>query len=366
MNDPNGLIFHDGLYHLYYQHNPHANEFGNISWGHATSKDLFDWEHHEVALWSTEDFMIYSGCTLIDEDGCVCAIYTEHIGDTENYHERICIAKSNDGGFTFDRDNRQILIQREEPDFRDPKVFRYEPEDCWVMCVALPKKYAILFYKSDDLVHWQETGSFTSQYPGGQFWECPDLFPLQDETGAERWILTISGQNVDGKSWGMFYFIGQFDGHTFRTESQSQPFDVGSDFYAGITFEGLPDRVMIGWCGNWAYAGKLKEQGWSGMMSTPRRLSIKAGILRQEYFTSNQSINLQVTTAKQVLDKNGMKLSWSVTGLEVERSNSDRGFPEDYNRVSFDGPIQSLEVITDEGIIECAIDGGEKMFTARI
>ena len=246
MNDPNGLIFDEGRYHLYYQHNPSGNEFGNISWGHATSLDLISWEHASVALKATDKIMIFSGCVVKNEKGRLCAIYTEHEGDSENYRERICLAESGDRGFTFDQSTRKVILEHEDPDFRDPKVFWHAQSAAWIMCVALPKRYTIQFYRSGNLLDWTLSGEFSNDRCQGQFWECPEIFCLTNENEADVWILSISGENADGVSWGMFYFAGQFDGYGFKAELDARPIDIGSDFYAGITFEGTVERVMIG------------------------------------------------------------------------------------------------------------------------
>ena len=366
MNDPNGLIYHEGLYHVYYQHNPLANEFGNISWGHATSRDLKTWNHHEVALRFTAEAMIYSGCTVRDRAGNICAIYTEHLGDTEDYHERICLARSHDGGFSFDQEERQIILERQENDFRDPKVFWYEAGQYWVMCVALPKQYTILFYRSTDLYSWTPSGEFTSSEPHGQFWECPDLFPLLDEAGQETWVLTLSGQNSDGQSWGMFYFVGFFDGHAFQAQGPSMVLDHGSDFYAGVTFEGLNERVMLGWAGNWAYAGQLSEGTFSGVMAIPRKLSLHKGMLYQELISDLEAIPLEVKLEPQKLGIENCSLEWRSNGLTIDRSNSPRKFPETYRVVNFEGKIQQLHLWKDNGIWELSINDGQQMMTVRV
>ena len=366
MNDPNGLILHKGLYHLYYQHNPEANEFGNISWGHATSTDLEQWKHHDVALWCKEGVMIYSGCTAIDLEGNICAIYTEHVGDGENYFERICLARSSDHGYSFDQENRIILLEHSDPDFRDPKVFRYEPDNCWMMCVALPKQHTILFFRSTDLMHWSPTGKFTSTEYRGQFWECPDLFPLLDENDNEVWILSLSGQNPDGKTWGMFYFLGDFDGNSFTSKSRPKHLDYGSDFYAGITFEGLKKRVLLAWCGNWAYAGKLNESGWSGMMSAPRSISIAEKEIRQEFISDQEVIALDVSSTTKKTTIQECEVKWSSNELVIDRSGSKRKFPDEYQQVEFHQHIENIDLRVDEGLLEFAMNGGLKTMTVRI
>ena len=366
MNDPNGLIYHKGLYHLYYQHNPVANEFGNISWGHATSKDLISWQHHKVALWHDHNLMMYSGCTVVDDDGCICAIYTEHAGAGDVYNERICLAKSWDDGYTFDLQNREVILEHRDPDFRDPKVFWYEAGHHWVMCVSLPKQYTILFYKSDNLYDWELTGQFTNDHFRGRYWECPDLFPLKDDDGSVKWVLTISGQNVDGVTWGMFYFVGDFDGRTFNASGKGESLDWGADFYAGITFEGIEERIMMGWCGNWAYAGKLNEVSWSGIMASPRRLKLVKGRVLQELISNARIQQLEVRSSYQTLSLEGVTLMWSDAFVKIDRSSSALHFPLENTVVEFNGYLQALEISSDCGIIECVINGGERIFTVRV
>lgn len=366
MNDPNGLIYHKGLYHLYYQHNPLANEFGNISWGHATSENLTHWQHHGLALSSRDEVMIYSGCTVENHEGKICAVYTEHEGGLENYRERICLAWSKDEGFTFDQENRIVILEHSEPDFRDPNVFWYAPDECWILCVSLPKKFTLLFYRSYDLINWSESGRFTSKERRGQCWECPDVFPLKNEQGKDVWILLLSGENADGKTWGMFYFQGTFDGYTFRASSKSQVLDYGSDFYAGITFSGLQEKILMAWCGNWAYASKLQEEGWRGMMSSPRKLRWKNGGIYQEIISDISINNLIVTHSIQELKLQDAILRWSSEFLEIDRSRSKLSFPPEHQILSYQVEIEELEVAIDKGILEFSINKGQKLLTARI
>lgn len=365
MNDPNGLIYHEGLYHLYYQHNPQSNEFGNISWGHATSDNLTHWEHHPVALRCTKAAMIYSGCTVATKAGTICAIYTEHIGDTEKYHEQICLAESLDGGFSFDQVSRKVLLQHDNPDFRDPKVFWHDKSNHWIMCVALPKAYTICFYRSEDLLHWTPTGTFTSSYAHGQCWECPDLFPLIDEKGIERWILSLSGENTDGKTWGMFYFIGTFDGLSFISDQQPYPMDYGSDYYAGITFEGLNERIMLAWSGNWAYAGKLNEPEWSGMMASPRRLTLKNSRIIQTIISPKVPYELKASSSLSSLEVGSSHIQWSDHELKIDRTRSKKRFPPPHTQLTYSVWIERIQIYEDAEIIEIVINDGERVYTVQ-
>ena len=365
MNDPNGLIYHRGVYHLYYQHNPEGNEFGNISWGHATSEDLLSWEHQPMALKAYNGVMMYSGCTVVNDKDQVCAIYTEHVGTTEHYSEQICLAESEDGGFTFNQANRKVILNHASPDFRDPKVLWHASSTSWILCVSLPKEYTILFYRSSDLVHWEYSSAFVDDETLGQFWECPDLFPVVDENGREVWVLSLSGQNADSRSWGMFYYLGSFDGFVFKAETGSRPVDVGSDFYAGITFEGLDKKVMMAWCGNWAYADKIITPDWNGVLSAPRRLSLKEGQLYQELLVNNKARRLEVTPHLKQERIKDCVVKWSKDLVEVDRSESKLIFPEDNQVVSYQGDVTSIDLFIDEGVLELLINHGANTMTVR-
>lgn len=382
MNDPNGLIYHKGKYHVFYQHNPMANEFGHISWGHAVSGDLFNWEHLPVAIPATANSMIYSGCVVFDKsntlshpDGpCLVALFTEHLGDQYEYVERVAIATSRDDGLTWDIDVKQRLAHLNEKDFRDPKVFWYRPEQKWVLVMALPKKHQILFYESSDLKNWSQTGSFTAPFPRGQFWECPDLFPLNDENGQVHWVLSLSGANPDEKTWGMFYFVGDFNGLEFTTEIPYQWLDHGHDYYAGITFEGLKDRVMLAWSGNWAYAQKLPSCNRKSMMAFPRRLSLRQGQINQEPYTahplsSSKTIKLifEGKVNQQIeINLNQLKITICPEGITLDRSASTcfRKFKE-HQKLKYEISVRDAQIFQADSIVEIFINHGAFCITER-
>ncbi len=361
MNDPNGLIYHEGVYHLYYQHNPHAPNFGSISWGHATSTDLKKWTHQPIALHAYQEIKIYSGCVIFDRsnvlnqpDSCLVAIYTEHEGDENNYRERICLSISHDGGTTFDQENRIVILERVAPDFRDPKVFFHGPSQKWIMVVALPKEYTICIYSSKDLIEWRHESDFTSNGPHAQFWECPDLFPLQDINGIDHWVLSISGSNSDQESWGMFYFIGQFDGTAFYTNRTHQWLDFGKDFYAGITFEGTgPERIMMAWCNNWLTANEPHDRNWSGIMSCPRTLSIQNDQLVHELISEIEPILVDLGTTTEIsLALNNCQISVNQSTIQISKD----GRLIDQRTLPF--YPEKVRIYEDHGIIEMLFDEG--------
>jgi fructan beta-fructosidase len=271
MNDPNGLVWHNGEYHLFFQHNPHGTKWGHMSWGHAVSKDLLNWSELPVAISEGEDGAIFSGSAVSHNDEIV-AFYTRHT-DT---HQAQCIARSSDNGRTFTKYEGNPVLDEKKKDFRDPKVFKYQ--DHWIMCVAQPFDKQISFYKSFDLLNWQHLSNFG---PAGAFdgiWECPDLFLLELE-GKEVWVLLVSLNPGGLYGSGTQYFVGDFDGQNFTPRySTNEPrwLDFGKDNYAGVTFNNEPygKRIFIGWMANWLDVKDHPETSWTTQMTVPRVLGL--------------------------------------------------------------------------------------------
>lgn len=297
INDPNGLVFQDGRYHLYYQCNPEAIVHDKLSWGHATSTDLVQWEHHPVAIRYDEDGEIYSGSAVIDRGNtsgfgtadapALVALYTRAV--REPGAQTQCLAYSTDDGFTWSKYEGNPVLDRGTSDFRDPKVFRYEGPagDYWVMVTVEAVDRQVLLFRSDDLVNWSFLSAFGPERAVDGVWECPDLFPLAvdgDESDV-RWVLVISLNpgGIAGGS-GTQFVIGQFDGVTFTPDADATGeaidwVDFGRDCYAGVSFDGLArdDRTIIAWMSNWDYAHALPYTTGPfqhGMMTLPRRLSL--------------------------------------------------------------------------------------------
>ena len=385
MNDPNGLIYHQGKYHLFYQHNPEANEFGNIGWGHAISEDLFHWEHLPIALPASEGKMIFSGCMVSDEQNCfahpdgpaLVAIYTEHLYESEEiYEQKIAYATSHDEGMTWDMSHPERLAHPNSKDFRDPKVFWYAPEEKWVMLVALSLEYRLEFYESKDLKNWTKTSEFTAPAPKNHSWECPDLFPLTDENGEEKWVLTLSGDHPDGQGWGMYYFTGAFDGSSFSSKEEHQWLDHGHDFYAGITFEGTEDQIMLAWCGNWAYAQKLANTAWVGKMSQPRKLSVREGRLCQSpYLPPHVLRNSMVFEGKitreeswqlSKADGSSLKLLISPDKITLDRTESKLlSSHTELLHLDYDLEIQTAALYRHDDLVEVFLNEGAFVITER-
>ena len=277
MNDPNGMVYVDGTYHLFYQYNPQSNDWGNMSWGHATSTDLIHWTEQSVALTRDELGDIFSGSAVIDKDNtagfganAMVAIYTS----ASNVQQQ-SIAYSTDGGKTFSRYIGNPVIKNNDDNLRDPKVFWHEGSKQWIMALAKGWKMGIEFYSSPDLKNWTHQSTFFMELAGRPSiqWECPDLIQIDN-----KWILLVSvnpGGPVLGS--GTMYFIGDFDGKTFTADALDYPLwlDFGMDNYAGVTWSNTGDRkMMIGWMNNWQYAGSVPCSPWRSAMTLPRELRL--------------------------------------------------------------------------------------------
>ncbi|MFN9721551.1 MAG: glycoside hydrolase family 32 protein, partial [Planctomycetota bacterium] len=289
MNDPNGLVYYDGEYHLFYQHNPHANEWGHMSWGHAVSKDLVHWKHLPIALHDEYGVMAFSGSAVVDQENTsgfgvngkppMVAIYTGHSAGLQTQD----IAFSNDRGRTWTKYEGNPVLDIGEADFRDPKVFWHSPSKRWVMVVTLAVQKKLQFYGSPNLKDWTLLSEFgPAGVPNKPNWECPDIFelPIENEPGRTRWVLEadMGGGAIAGGSGGE-YFTGVFDGTSFVADSkESQWVDFGRDFYAPVSWSNIPAsdgrRLWIGWMNNWETALNPTSP-WRSAMSIPRELTLR-------------------------------------------------------------------------------------------
>ncbi|MFT3891504.1 MAG: glycoside hydrolase family 32 protein [Anaerolineales bacterium] len=284
MNDPNGCVFYNGEYHLFYQHHPESTLWGPMHWGHAVSRDLVDWKHLPIALYPDESGMIFSGSAIVDWNNtagfgkeALVAIFTYN----KDYKESQNLAYSTDNGRTWTKYANNPIVPAPVPpaDFRDPKVIRYH--DYWVMLLAAGNK--VVFYVSADLKLWKQSGSFGNGYGSTDgVWETPDLFQLPVEgTDETRWVLTVGvgAGHIAGGS-GTQYFIGDFDGKTFTSENPEDTVlwaDFGADYYAPQSWSDEPNqrRLMIGWMNNWQYARLVPTDDWNGAFSVIRELSLR-------------------------------------------------------------------------------------------
>lgn len=285
MNDPNGMVYKDGEYHLYFQYNPYGSKWGNMHWGHAVSKDLVHWEHLDPAIARDPVGHIFSGSSVVDKKNtagfgkdAIIAIYTNH---SVNPDEVQCIAYSNDNGRTFTKyEGNPVLTPFDGlKDFRDPKVFWYEKGKCWYMIVSADKETR--FYKSKNLKKWTYVSAFgkgLGQQPCQ--YECPDFFqlPVNGDKKKMKWVMTM---NINPGCWfggsATEYFVGDFDGKNFTCPDAHDVkwLDWGKDHYATVTFSNTGDRVLeITWMSNWQYANLTPFKQNRGANGLPRELKL--------------------------------------------------------------------------------------------
>lgn len=284
LSDPNGLVWQDGEWHMFYQYNPFGEEWGHMSWGHAVSRDLARWEELPVALAEEDSTMIFSGSAVIDRAGsagfgqdAMVAIYTG--ARTDRAHQFQSIAASTDRGRHFTKFSGNPVLDRQMADFRDPSVFWHGATGQWIMAVVLSDENRALLYASPDLKTWRELSEVSRDGAPGHLWECPFLVELPIEgTRETRWLFKVDVLSGAPGS-GALYRVGQFDGRHFVPETPWQIADHGDEFYAAIGWTDPRDEqgrpAWIGWMGNHAVQKHLPVQGWRGAMSLPRRLSLR-------------------------------------------------------------------------------------------
>ena len=281
MNDPNGMVYKDGEYHLFYQHNPYGSKWGNMHWGHAISKDLINWEHRPDAITPDALGTIFSGSAVVDTDntagfgaGAIVAIYTQN-----SDRQVQSIAYSTDNGRSFTKYENNPVLTSDARDFRDPKVFWHKETQRWIMLLAVGQEMQI--FSSSNLKDWAFESSFgEGQGAHGGVWECPDLFELPvDGTNEKKWVL-LCNLNPGGPFGGSAtqYFVGTFNGKEFVNESRSKTkwMDWGKDHYATVTWSDAPDnrRIAIAWMSNWQYANDVPTSQYRSPNSVPRDLSL--------------------------------------------------------------------------------------------
>jgi fructan beta-fructosidase len=297
MNDPNGLVYDNGQYHLFYQYYPDSTVWGPMHWGHAVSNDLIHWTNLPVALFPDSLGYIFSGSAVVDRDNTsglqtgndppIIAIFTQHNeskrrrGSMEFQYQSL--AFSNDKGSTFTKyTNNPVLLNPGERNFRDPKVIWHQNSRKWIMVLAAGQR--VQFYRSANLLKWEYLSDFGIDAGAhGGVWECPDLFPLKIKD-TTKWILLVS-INPGGPNGGSCtqYFVGDFDGTSFTNDNSKETelwLDYGPDNYAGVTWSDIPPedgrRIYIGWMNNWVYARQVPTAKWRGAMTLPRSLALRA------------------------------------------------------------------------------------------
>lgn len=286
MNDPNGMFYKDGVWHLYFQHNPYGSVWGNLAWGHSTSTDLVHWQYEGDPVMADALGLIFSGSSVVDKDntagfgaGTIVSFYTSAKSSPWGDVQMQSMAYSTDDGKTFTKYDGNPVITSTARDFRDPKVFWYAPGKHWVMMLAVGQEMQI--WSSADLKDWKYESSFgAKQGAHGGVWECPDLVELPVEgTKEKRWVL-ICNINPGGPFGGSAtqYFVGTFDGKKFTNQfpTKTKWMDYGKDHYATVTFSNAPDGrcVALGWMSNWQYAAVVPTKQYRSANTIARDLTL--------------------------------------------------------------------------------------------
>ena len=419
MNDPNGMVYFDHTYHLFFQYYPNGTTWGPMHWGHAVSPDMIHWKELPIALYPDSLGYIFSGSAVVDSNNTsgfgkhgkipIVAIFTNHdpkgerIG-TDNFQNE-SIAYSLDKGTTWTKySGNPVLKNPGIRDFRDPKVIYYAPEHKWVMTLAT--KDRVTFYSSSNLKNWSRESDFGSvQGAHGGCFECPDMFPLK-LNGKTYWILIVN-INPGGPNGGSAtqYFIGQFDGNKFTPiDNNIRWVDYGPDEYAGITWSNTGNRkIFLGWMSNWEYAGNVPTDKWRSAMTVPRELSLKivngnillASEPAKELYDDAAGKRIAHVSVKTVLPKQYvLKLKTNVTdSYAVTLSNKlgekvvigyDKKANQYYidrtrsGKVNFEkdftgrftaprfaaGKTSDLTLVIDAASVELFADGGSTVMTA--
>ena len=331
MNDPNGMFYKDGVYHLYYQHNPYGCTWGNMHWGHSTSRDLVHWENEGTPLEPDAWGYVFSGSCVVDHENtsgfgedAVVAFYTSSKPTMWTDCQTQSVAVSTDGGYVFDKYEGNPVLGSGLRDFRDPKVFWYAPGKHWVMILAAGQEMQI--FSSRDLKAWKYQSSFGLTHGAhGGVWECPDLVELEVEgTGERKWVL-ISNINPGGPFGGSAtqYFVGTFDGKKFVNgyPGTTKWMDWGKDNYATVTWSNAPDGrcIAIGWMSNWQYQNQLPLRGYRGANTIARELSL---------YERDGDVYLRSRPVKEMLSARtavSSEKSFRVSGMDY---SLDRALPE--------------------------------------
>lgn len=322
MNDPNGMVYQDGIYHLCFQYNPYGSTWENMSWGHATTKDLITWKHEPDALHGDGFGGMFSGGAVVDKfnsagfgKDAIIAFYTNAgVGQVQ------CIAYSLDNGKSFTKYENNPVLTSPIADFRDPKVLWHEDTKRWIMILAVDQHMEI--FTSQNLKNWEYASSFGEKEGAhGGVWECPDLIELPIEgTDKKKWVL-ICNINPGGPFGGSAtqYFVGQFDGKTFINDSpyKTKWMDYGKDYYATVTWANAPENrcIALGWMSNWQYANQVPTQQFRSATSIPRDLVL---------FQENGEVYLKSIIVKEL--EQFVKSGDVIKDIEVKSEYEMRNF----------------------------------------
>ena len=421
MNDPNGLIFHKGRYHLFYQYHPDATVWGPMHWGHAESTDLTHWTHQPIALYPDALGWIFSGSAVTDSTNsagfgaeALVAVFTYHNDaiwkQGRKNTESQGLAYSLDAGRSWTKyAGNPVLDNSGEQDFRDPKVFRHG--DGWRMVLAAGDRIKI--FSSADLKQWRFESDFKEDEPGADLgvWECPDLLRLRAEDGRERWLMIVNhGDKAPNGGSGTRYFVGDFDGRQFTATQPARWLDAGTDFYAGVSFADAPGGkpLLLAWMSNWQYAQKTPTSPWRSAMTLPRELRLvpHAGGYRVHQriaadFDGMDSLQYRAVKPALPFERGGLDLGRAdirfnaaeARDLEIELANADGevfrmmqkdgrwwtdrsrsgqtafspAFAAKPQAMDMDGePVRDVRLLVDRGSVEILLNDGAYSMTNQV
>ena len=428
LNDPNGCIYHKGIYHLYYQHNPYAPVWGTMHWGHATSTDLVHWQHKPIALAPSEFYDnhpgggVFSGSIIENGNGLLCAFYTAATNPGTGFMQTQCMAESSDHGQTFKKFKGNPVIARVpegiSTDFRDPKVIRYG--DYWYMVLGASigkgarngGEGCACLYRSDNLLKWDYCGIIArSEGRYGTMWECPDLFPLGD-----KWVLIFSPMFMENRK--AVYLIGEMDFDIPRfTILNDGEIDWGCEYYAPQSLvDDKGRRILMAWQNGWDWMpwwnnfGPTAAEGWCGCMALPRSVSLDAEsrlvsnpvseleqLRRDEKTLENlligsqkieipcaDSISFELKMEIDIRQSTGLKfylmlraatekyttivIDFAKKKIFFDRTKSDNGFSSGIKEcdLMMEGMIFTLRLFSDTSSIELFMDGGRTCMSNTI
>jgi fructan beta-fructosidase len=417
MNDPNGMIYLNGQYHLFFQHYPDGTVWGPMHWGHATSSDLVQWKEQPIALYPDSIGMIFSGSAVLDKNNTsglgrggvapLVAIYTQHNMPGEkagrNDFQNQSIAFSLDEGKTWTKyAGNPVLKTPNLKDFRDPKVIWHEPTQKWIMSLAVADHVEL--YSSPNLINWtKESEIGKNLFAHGGVWECPDLLSF-NHFGKTVWVLLVS-MNPGGPNGGSAtqYIVGDFDGHTFKPYTTDIKWmDYGPDNYAGVTFSNVGNRkILIGWMSNWNYANVVPTEKWRSAMTVPRELRlVKQASNSNEFLLLSTPVKELKNAFVQIMSKENVipnridikdikathfeiilsntyneklfigyhadKKQFYIDRTNAGVSNFNQGFAAVAvaSRLTLSNDYMDLSILLDKTSIELFADGGRTVMTA--
>lgn len=407
MNDPNGMFYKDGVWHLYYQYNPYGNVWGNMTWAHSTSKDLINWEPQPIALPGDMIGTMFSGSCIVDHNNttgfgkdAVVAMYTASVQTAFDCDlQTQCLAYSTDGGYTFKKYEGNPVLTAPQKDFRDPNMFWNEDINAWNLIMAVGQEMRI--YSSPNMKDWKEESQFgkTLGCHDG-VWECPDLMKVKIRGAAkgkdaEKWVL-FCNINPGGPAGGSAtqYFVGDFDGHKFTVDNEARYADkkalwqdYGKDHYAAVSFSNAPDNrhTMIAWMSNWQYANVVPTTQYRSGNSICREPFLYYGKDNQLYLGSqpspeydgkglDQTVKIKGSCTVTLSNAEGEEFSiiydQKAMTLTVDRSKSgETKFSQDFD-VNATAPVinklTSMRIFIDNSSVEVFGNNGEVCLTSLV